>query len=132
MALTMIFDTDCALCSRSVDFVLKHERDSSIQFVGARSPSGIALAQTHGISVRDLDETFVVIDGNRALIRSQAMIRILQHMKAPWAWLSVLRFVPLILRDAGYSAVARHRYKLFGRTSVCYVPSALNRNRFLD
>lgn len=132
MALTMIFDAECVLCSRTVRFVLAHERDDSIRFVSTRSSIGKALAERHGLTDRDLDATFVVVDGAQALVRSDAAMRILKQMRAPWRWLRVLRFLPGRLRDAAYSTVARRRYQLFGRLDSCFVPHAAVRHRFLD
>ena len=128
----MIFDTECVLCSRTVQFVLRHERDPTLRFVGAGSPAGRALAARHGVSAADLDKTFVVVDGERALLRSEAVIRVLQELRAPWRWLTALRVIPTRLRDAAYSMVARHRYAIFGRRDVCFLPDPSQAARFAD
>jgi predicted DCC family thiol-disulfide oxidoreductase YuxK len=40
--------------------------------------------------------------------------------------------VPRPLRDFAYRAFARNRYRLFGRSEVCLVPTPELRRRFLD
>jgi predicted DCC family thiol-disulfide oxidoreductase YuxK len=40
--------------------------------------------------------------------------------------------VPQGIRDAAYRFVARHRYKLFGRSEQCFVPTPEQRARFIS
>lgn len=126
----MIFDTDCVLCSGTVAFVLSRERNERLNFVGAWSDEGRTLAQRHGFTQDDLDETFLVIAGGRALVRSDAGLAVARHLRAPWCWLGILRLVPRRVRDAAYSLVARHRYRWFGRRESCVVVPAGARHRF--
>ena len=42
-----------------------------------------------------------------------------------------LEWVPRVVREAGYGAVARVRYKVFGRYAVCPMPTAAERDRFV-
>jgi predicted DCC family thiol-disulfide oxidoreductase YuxK len=132
MAPTMIFDGDCVLCSGTVRFVLAHERSPALHFTTTQSAAGQALAAQHGFSAGDLDNTFVLVEGGRALTRSEAALSVARHLKAPWRWLGVLRVVPGPLRDAAYTAIARRRYRLFGRMESCFMPDATARHRFLS
>ena len=79
----IIFDTDCVLCSGMVAFVLAHERDRALRFAGAWSDEGSALAQRHGFSQADLNDTFLVVTAAGALTRSDGGIEILRHLTAP-------------------------------------------------
>jgi predicted DCC family thiol-disulfide oxidoreductase YuxK len=40
--------------------------------------------------------------------------------------------MPKFLSDAAYNAVARNRYRIFGRSEVCALPREEDRARFLD
>jgi predicted DCC family thiol-disulfide oxidoreductase YuxK len=40
--------------------------------------------------------------------------------------------VPRFLREATYNAIARRRYRIFGRSETCILPSPQDRSRFLD
>lgn len=128
----MIFDGDCVLCSGTVQFVLRHERKPELQFTTTQSKAGRAIAARHGIAHDDLDMTFVVIDGDRALVRSDAALRVASMLRSPWRWLGMLRVVPRPLRDAAYSAIARRRYRLFGRRDACFLPTPEQRHRFVS
>ncbi|WP_211870297.1 thiol-disulfide oxidoreductase DCC family protein [Neoroseomonas terrae] len=127
----ILFDTDCVLCSSMVAFVLARESAPVLRFAGAWSEEGLALAARHGLARQDLNDTFAVIDGSVALLRSDAGMIVLRHLRAPWRWLAVLRLVPRPLRDAVYGFVARRRYRWFGQRSDCTVVPADQRHRFI-
>ena len=127
----IIFDTDCVLCSGMVAFVLAHERAPLLRFAGAWSDEGLALAARHGLTREDLNETFAVIDGPRALLRSDASMVVLRHLRAPWRWLAALAIVPRPLRDAVYGFVAHRRYRWFGQRQDCTLVPPDQRHRFI-
>ncbi|KQT91213.1 hypothetical protein ASG60_21490 [Methylobacterium sp. Leaf469] len=126
----MIFDTRCILCSRWVHFLLRHEAETRLHFIGAWSPSGLALAARYGFEPQDLQKTYLVITEGVALKRSDAGLALLGHMKPPWRWLRLLRIVPKPIRDSVYDVVARNRYRWFGTIDTCLVPDPALRDRF--
>ena len=86
----VVFDTNCVLCSGMVAFILAHERNRALRFVGAWSDEGLALAARHHFSKSDLDQTFLVLSGDAALSRSDAGVEILSHFGrhgagSPWS-----------------------------------------------
>jgi predicted DCC family thiol-disulfide oxidoreductase YuxK len=127
----MLFDGECVLCSGTVRFVLAHERAPTLLFATTQSETGRALAARHDLSAADLDRTFALIEDGTVHLRSAAALRVAAHLRAPWRWLVALRLVPRPVRDAGYTALARRRYILFGRREACFLPEPAQRHRFL-
>jgi predicted DCC family thiol-disulfide oxidoreductase YuxK len=125
----LLYDGLCVLCSRSVAFVLEHERDASIRFVAIQSEEGAALATTHGVDPEQPD-TFLFVEGGRAWRKSSGVIAVFAHLRRPWSFARVARFCPAPLRDWLYDRVARNRYRLFGKREVCIVPTPELRERF--
>ena len=67
------------------------------------------------------------------LARSDAVIFVLKQLGGFWGLIGfVLQFKPRFLRDWGYRVVARNRYRVFGRSETCFLPSPENLDRFLD
>ena len=128
---TVVFDTNCVLCSGMVAFILAHEQDNALHFVGAWSAEGLTLAARYHFSQADLNDTFLVIHRGTALAKSDAGIQILGHLRAPWCWLTALRVVPRPMRDAAYSFIARHRYQWLGRAENCVAVPASQKHRFI-
>lgn len=128
----IVFDTDCVLCSAWVHFLLRHEHDEAMHFIGAWSDTGLALAAEHELNRADLERTFLVIDCGRALTRSDAVLALLTNLRAPWRWFACFSVLPHGLRDAVYDVVACNRYRWFGRKPQCFVPPPEARHRFVD
>lgn len=128
MAALMLFDGDCALCHRSVAFILRHERAATISFASTRSPAGLAIAERHGLDPALLDATFAFVEDGRVFLRSDGALRVVAHLRAPWSWLAAFRLAPRPLRDAAYGLVSRNRRRFGG--ARCMVPTPETRGRF--
>ena len=127
---TVLFDTECVLCSHWVRFLLAHEADDRIRFIGAWTATGLVIAARYGFTRADLERSYLVVERDRALLRSDAGIALLRCLKVPWRWLTLLRLVPRPIRDGVYDIVARNRYRWFGRLDHCIVPDPATRRRF--
>jgi predicted DCC family thiol-disulfide oxidoreductase YuxK len=128
----LLYDGVCALCNGVVRFCLK--RDEAGVFRFAPLESGVARELTGGSEC--VDGVVLVMDalgpGQWVYRRSDAVAEALRLLGGGWSGLGkVLSMVPRVLREAGYGAVARVRYRLFGRYAVCPVPSAEERAKFV-
>jgi predicted DCC family thiol-disulfide oxidoreductase YuxK len=130
--ITVVFDTDCILCSHWVRFILRNEVSDNIRFASSRKPVGQSLAVQYGLSPEELDLTYLVVDRGQALLKSDASLALLGELKKPWPWFRVLRFVPRRVRDWLYDLVARNRLRWFGEQKDCFLPTSEQRGRFLD
>ena len=126
----VLFDGVCNLCDASVRFVIDRDRTGRIRFAPLQSEAGQALLQRFGLLGADLD-TMVLIEGDRIHTRSTATLRVARLLRRPWPLLAVFLLVPRFLRDFVYRAIARRRYRWFGRTEQCRVPTPELRERFL-
>lgn len=128
----ILFDGVCNFCSAAVDFVLARDAGAVFRFAPLQSPTGQALLKKHGLHHVPLS-TLVLVDGDHAYVRSTAALRVAAYLGAPWRVLGwVLWWVPRPLRDAVYSVVAQHRYRVMGRAPACRVPQPHERARFLE
>jgi predicted DCC family thiol-disulfide oxidoreductase YuxK len=126
----ILYDGECVLCSRWVRFVAEHDVDRQFRFTTIKSPYGAALAGRLGIDVDD-PKTNAVILGGAALTCSDAAIAVISRLSG-WGWTASLTLVPKPLRDLAYYAIARSRYRLFGRLETCAIPDAELRQRILE
>ncbi|EGD09261.1 hypothetical protein XVE_2476 [Xanthomonas vesicatoria ATCC 35937] len=72
------------------------------------------------------------MDDTGAWTDSDAIVRVLAGLGGVWRVFAVLRVVPPALRDSGYRLIARNRYRWFGRSEHCMLPTPEQRARFLD
>jgi predicted DCC family thiol-disulfide oxidoreductase YuxK len=126
----MLFDGVCHLCDGTVRTVLALDRQGAIRFTPIQSPYGRALALTYGLDP-DTPESFLFFDQGRPLVKTAGVAALLRRLPVPWRWLGVIDRLPRGPADALYDAVARNRYRLFGRKARCLVPTPEQRARFV-
>lgn len=127
----IVFDSTCLLCSASVRFLLRHDRQGLFNFASIQGKSGQLLLAQAGLKLDGL-QTLLLVDGKRSWRHSAAILRIMHGLGWPWraAWIAWL--VPAPIRDALYRWIARNRYRLFGQSDACLMPRSEHRARFLD
>ena len=128
----MLFDGVCNLCNAAVQFVLRRDRKARFRFAALQSPAGRRLLAEHGLPIPDEPDTMVLIEGDRVLVRSSAALGATKYLRFPWPLARVGFVVPRLLRDAIYRLVARNRYRWFGKTEQCRIPTPDLRARFLE
>ena len=128
----ILFDDVCVLCSRFVKFILYVDRRKQFIFASLHSKVGHSQIARFGRSPEQLDSV-AFIQNNTLHLRSDASLSILYELGGIWRLLARLgRLFPVTLADAIYNWVAANRYRIFGKMEACWVPDAVDRNRFID
>ena len=130
-SVVIVFDGVCALCNRWVRFLLRFDRRGRYRFAAMQGQKGSAMLRAHGLDPQD-PMSFLLLDAQGAWTDTDAMLRVLEGLGGAWRLAGVLRLVPRGWRDAAYRALARNRYRLFGRHEACYLPAPGQAARFLD
>jgi predicted DCC family thiol-disulfide oxidoreductase YuxK len=125
----ILFDGVCVLCSGWVRFLLERDTAGYFRFTPIQSPYGRALARRLGIDPEN-PETNVLIVGGRAYFKLDTVTEALQRFPR-WRWVRLFTILPRPLRDWCYDRIAKNRYRLFGRTDTCMVPTPETSRRFL-
>jgi predicted DCC family thiol-disulfide oxidoreductase YuxK len=150
----LLYDGVCGLCNRFVQFTLRRDRREIFRFASLQSPLAAGILARHGVDARELDTVYVVSNpvvsnpvvsnpvspnedcqGEREVLlsRSAAVLFVLQHLGGFWRLAGfLLRLLPKFLLDSAYNVVARNRYRIFGRSETCVLPTVQDRSRFLD
>jgi predicted DCC family thiol-disulfide oxidoreductase YuxK len=128
----VLYDGICPLCAGSVLFLARRDPARRLRFATLQSPAARRLLATRGLAVPDSEAaTVLLLEGDVLYRRSEAALRALRRLSAPWCWLSRLRVLPRRLRDGIYMAVARRRRRWFGRRERCRLPAPDIADRFL-
>lgn len=127
----VFYDGVCGLCDRWVRFVLKRDKQRTLRFAPLQGKT----AQARKDLPAELRTVVFVLrrgaSGEQIFTRSEAALRLLDHLGGCWRIVSWLRLIPRPIRDAVYDAIARHRYQWFGQFDTCPLPSPEWRDRFL-
>ena len=132
----LVYDGDCALCSRSVQFILRHDRRRrTLRFAPRDGIAGRAVRVRHP-ALASVD-SMVWVEGEGAgevtRIRADAVLAIAAYLGGFWRALAMVgALVPRPLRDAAYGVIARLRRRLSGGAPACVNFTADERARALD
>lgn len=132
----LLYDGDCGLCSRVVQFVLPRDRRARFRFAALQGDTARALLSRYGKNPDALDTVYAVVDAGtpseRLLDRSDAGLFVLEQLGGAWRLAAPLWLVPRVVRDAVYRYIARNRIAWFGRADACTLPAPEHRARFVE
>ncbi|TMI97370.1 MAG: thiol-disulfide oxidoreductase DCC family protein [Bacteroidetes bacterium] len=120
----ILFDGVCNLCSGSVQFILKRDKEKRFLFASLQSTYGQSL-------LKQLDLPTELYEGGKVFTRSTAALKMFSQLKG-WSWVKIFWVVPKFIRDAVYNLIAKNRYKWFGKKEECWLPTPDLKARFLD
>lgn len=129
--LIIVFDGHCRLCNGWVKFLLARDHDKQFHFAAVQAATGRRLLEQAGFSALD-PETMLFVQNGKSHSHTDAILRVLWQLGGAWRLTVLLRVLPAFLRDPLYIAVARRRYRWFGRTPHCRIPASDETARFLD
>lgn len=129
----VLFDGVCNLCNATVQFLVDHDPDAVLRFASLQSEPGARILAEHGMKAPEGDpDSVLLVEDGRVFERSSAALRIARHLRGFWKLFYVFVIVPRPLRDLVYRFIAHHRYRWFGKSEQCRVPTPELRARFLS
>ena len=126
----VIFDGVCNFCNGAVNFIIKRDPEGVFAFTPMQSELAHELTVRFNVPNVGVD-TLLLIKNGRCYVFSDAVLEIAKNLTGLWFLFNVSKVVPRPIRDAAYKLFARNRYKFFGRTEACMVPSDEVRSRFI-
>ena len=126
----IVFDAECVLCSRFYRFVLRFDRHQQFRFATAQSPLGQDLYRALDLPLEDFQTNLVITDGQLAT-HLDSVVAVMGKLGGAWRIICAIGLLPRVIKTPLYAAVARNRYRIFGRYETCMLPDAQARARFL-
>ena len=127
----VLFDGQCNLCNKSVQFILKNEKVAVIYFTQLNSDLGQAILRLNKYP-KDYNSSVLFLENNVIYSESEAALKICTYLKSPFKWIGIFRIVPSSLRNRFYRFVAKRRLAWFGSSDTCWVMQKKYSHRFLN
>ena len=132
----VLYDGVCGLCSSLLQFLLTHDRRAVFAFASLQSATGRAMVEGLGGDPSELTSFYVLANyrtrNRRMFARSEAALFVARQLGWPWRAASIAGVLPSGLLDRVYNAIARNRYRVFGRFDRCLAPRPEFRGRFVE
>jgi predicted DCC family thiol-disulfide oxidoreductase YuxK len=151
VASVVFYDGVCGLCNRLVRFLLRRDRHARLLFASLQGDLARTVLGRHGYNASELNTVYVIADrrspgrgprdgdhgrwggSDRVLARSRAILYALHELGGGWRVLALAgSLVPVRLADAAYDAIAKRRYRTFGKLASCPIPPPEWRGRFIE
>ena len=120
--MTVVYDGACAFCTSSAVGLQRRFGPDRVSLLDLQEPGAMAAHPAlRGVTPEAaMQRMHVVLPDGRVFAGAEAVARVV----ASAGWVGRLAFVYYVpgvrqIADAGYRFVARHRYRLFGRTHRC-------------
>jgi predicted DCC family thiol-disulfide oxidoreductase YuxK len=132
----LLYDGVCGLCNGLVRFVLARDRARRFRFAPLQGEAAREMLRKWGRTPDALDTFYLVRDPGTAnesvSSRGRAALLLFEEIGGAWRALArLLGVLPSSFLDFLYDAIARRRYRWFGKYDSCPLPPAKDRDRFL-
>lgn len=125
----IFFDGVCGMCNTFVDLMLRVDRKETFLFAPLQGETARERLPVQPENPEDW--SMLYLDERGLHDQSSASLEVYRRLGGIWWVLSLLRFVPRIVRDPVYRVIARNRYRVFGKREACRIPTEAERARFL-
>jgi len=129
MTYIVLFDGECHLCQRSVQFIINRDPKMKFKFTSLQGDVGKRLLMAYQIP--ETTTSLILIKPNKWFDQSSAALHICRHLQGMWKLGYIFMLIPKPIRDVIYNIIARNRY-IFGKTkNDCSIPTFEDRQRVL-
>jgi predicted DCC family thiol-disulfide oxidoreductase YuxK len=127
----ILFDGVCNFCNRTINIILKYDKDAYFQFAASQSSAAMGIMQAFKIEQIAI-ASVILIDQEKVYTKTDAVIQIANRLSGWPKLFRLLKFIPKPIRDFAYDLIAKNRYTLFGKRASCRIPEASIQHRFLQ
>ncbi len=127
----ILFDGVCNLCNGFVRFVIKHDKKNVFKFVSLQSDFTQQLLQKNNLNTAEL-KSIILFQNEKLFTRSTAALKIFKELNSGWKLIYAFIIIPKFIRDAVYNIIAKNRYRWFGKTDSCMIPTDELQEKFLS
>jgi len=126
----IFFDGVCNLCNASVQFVIKRDVKDHFRFSALQNEQAKEHLKEFKISPLN-SNTILLLENGKLYTQSTAALRITRQLSGLWPLCYGLIVIPAFIRDAVYKTISKYRYKIWGRSETCMIPSPELKTKFL-
>ncbi len=122
---TILFDSKCNLCSKTVKRVMKLDKSKLFKFISNNSEYGKDIILKNNLNSITTETIVLFTSEDKFLIKSDAAISIAVKLNSLFIIFNILFVIPKNIRDRIYDYIAKNRYKWFGENESCDITNEI-------
>lgn len=126
----ILFDGVCNFCNSSINFIIDHDPEKHFKFAPLQSDFGQKTLLRFNKNTEDFDSV-ILLKNNQLYQKSEAALEITQYLSGFWKYLVVFKILPTFILNFFYDIIAKNRYRIFGKSDTCRMPTSNLKERFL-
>jgi len=115
----VLFDSDCLICNKSVQFIIKHDSGDTFVF-GSQKNFNYAPYKNKFAGIETVNSVITIYNSDIYIYSSAALI-ILKHLKKFRIIYTFAKLLPKKWLDAIYKLIARNRYLFNKKHKTCNI-----------
>ncbi len=125
-----MFDAECILCNKSVQYILKHDSKKIFQFASLQSDFGQQTLKKYNLPT-DSYSTVLFLQDEKLFSKSTAALRAFSMLSAFRKIALCLLIIPTPIRDLVYTIIAKNRKRFFKNEISCLIPTEELKDKML-
>ncbi|PWK26138.1 putative DCC family thiol-disulfide oxidoreductase YuxK [Arcicella aurantiaca] len=126
----ILFDGVCNFCNSSINFIIDHDPEKNFKFASLQSDFGQKTLRKFNKNTEDFDSV-ILIKNNQLYQKAEAALEITKQLSGLWKYLSIFKILPTSILNFFYNIIAQNRYRIFGKSDTCRMPTPDLKERFL-
>ncbi|TCI92751.1 thiol-disulfide oxidoreductase DCC family protein [Tenacibaculum sp. M341] len=127
----ILFDGVCNFCNATINKLIKLDKKDMFLFCSLQSDTGKKIVSDLKIDTSKIDSIILFEPGLAYYIKSTAALEVINSLGGFWSLLNVFYIFPSNIRDILYDFIAKNRYKWFGKSTQCMIPTPELKSKFL-
>jgi len=127
----ILFDGICNYCNGIINKIIENDKENIFVFAAIQSEKGQQIIKHIGLD-SSIDSIVLYDPGFAYYVKADAVLQIINHLNGKYTLLKLGHLLPESIRNIAYDYFAKNRYKWYGKTEECRVPTELEREKFLN
>lgn len=129
--LIVFFDGPCVLCNFWVRRLCHWDKKDALRFAPLDHPEFIKFTAQRNLDLSHLDSIVVWDQTFSYAYEAEAVFMILKRLGGSWKLFLLFSFLPKMIPNGLYRAVAKNRYRWFGKHESCPLPDPKFSHKFI-
>lgn len=127
--LLVLFDGECAFCSRNVQLIISLNKAKNIFFAPLQGATAMKYSEMFQVRFSEFN-SFVFIENEQYYTRGNAVVQVSKYLKGFRHIQFLLKIIPISWLNGIYDMIGNHRHQLVAN-EYCKVYDAETKKRFL-